>query len=393
MPAWPSMLKNLSRLTFQPMFAQPVQPIQPMLPTPVSATSTSPTPTPRKTLTDLDRKRMCQYAEEHPNAKQTEIGGIFGVERSTVSKVLRRKEKYLFQDDGSRSPIKRAKGRTPDVEKALGVWARNQERNGLLLTDEAIREKARAFASTSSTPESQQSWSSSWMEKFKQKNNLLGARPGIGSLAPESAELFPSAAWTSHTQSLVGTSSVSLQGIGSPFHSQSATSLNSAFTDNTQSTFSPGPLSPTSPSYTPDSGTVPGLSPPLTARPILPAPTSSNAHRPRSQTFPQMDHCMGGTSSTETSTTQSQIAGVLDFSMEEALETIPCTNDSREITFSPYNSSLRGITSAADALRGLQVVHEFIEQQPEGFLDYSESVTVGKLMEKLKLRCRANTNA
>ncbi|KAK3613241.1 hypothetical protein LTR22_028236, partial [Elasticomyces elasticus] len=206
MPAWPSMLKNSLHSTFQPMFAQPVQPIQPMLPTPVSATSTSPTPTPRKTLTDLDRKRMCQYAEEHPNAKQTEIGGIFGVERSTVSKVLRRKEKYLFQDDGSRSPIKRAKGRTPDVEKALGVWARNQERNGLLLTDEAIREKARAFASTSSTPESQQSWSSSWIENFKQRNNLLGARSRKGSLTPGDADFISGAASASHTPSLNGTS-------------------------------------------------------------------------------------------------------------------------------------------------------------------------------------------
>lgn len=45
---------------------------------------------------------------------------------STVSKVLRQKEKYLFQDDGSRSPIKRAKGRSPDVERALAVWAKNQ---------------------------------------------------------------------------------------------------------------------------------------------------------------------------------------------------------------------------------------------------------------------------
>ncbi|KAK3612812.1 hypothetical protein LTR22_028449, partial [Elasticomyces elasticus] len=224
-----------------------------------------PTPTPRKTLTDLDRKRMCQYAEEHPNAKQTEIGDIFGVERSTVSKVLRQKEKYLFQDDGSRSPIKRAKGRTPDVEKALGIWARNQERKGLPLTDEVIREKGRAFASTSTTPEIQQSWSSSWIEKFKQKNNLLGARPGIGSLAPESAEIFSGAAWTSHKQILVGTSSVSLQGIGSPYCSQGATSLNSASTENTHSTFSSEPLSSTSPSYTPDPGTVPGPSPPLTA--------------------------------------------------------------------------------------------------------------------------------
>ncbi|CRK14902.1 hypothetical protein BN1723_021026, partial [Verticillium longisporum] len=31
--------------------------------------------------------------------KQTEIGAMFGVERSTVSKVLRNKEKYLFPED------------------------------------------------------------------------------------------------------------------------------------------------------------------------------------------------------------------------------------------------------------------------------------------------------
>jgi len=79
MPQWPSMLNSQSQSTLQPIFPQPVQPIQPMslgsLPTPVSANSSRSTSTPRKTLSDLDRKRMCQYAEEHPNSKQTEIGG------------------------------------------------------------------------------------------------------------------------------------------------------------------------------------------------------------------------------------------------------------------------------------------------------------------------------
>lgn len=101
MPQWPSMLSSQSHSTFQPVYPPPVQPIQPItlgaLQTPVSATSTRSASTPRKTLTDIDRKRMCQYAEEHPNSKQTEIGGmspvsilgdrsdnaiaIFGVER------------------------------------------------------------------------------------------------------------------------------------------------------------------------------------------------------------------------------------------------------------------------------------------------------------------------
>lgn len=34
------------------------------------------TSTPRRTLTDLDRRKMCLYHEENPTIKQTEIGGM-----------------------------------------------------------------------------------------------------------------------------------------------------------------------------------------------------------------------------------------------------------------------------------------------------------------------------
>ncbi|EMD00578.1 hypothetical protein BAUCODRAFT_144230 [Baudoinia panamericana UAMH 10762] len=456
MPQWPSMLSSQSHQPFQPIFPQPIQPIQPVtigaLQTPVSAVSSKSSSTPRKTLTDLDRKRMCQYAEDNPNSKQTEIGAIFGVERSTVSKVLRQKEKYLCQDDGSRSPVKRAKGRSPDIERALAVWAKNQERKGMPLTDEVIREKARAFASTSSTPESHHVVSSSWIEKFKLKNNLMGARSRKGSLAPDDADVLSATASSSHTP--CGTSPVSPQGVGSPspvdlhstrsqeslrndspggyldfsgrhgpFHSQSATSLNSAFTDTAPSSFSPGPLSPTSPFFTPDSGTAPSpfiQQPPLTARPVLPATTrNSNNQRPRSQTFPLMDQYASADAATPTYIS----ATVLDSPMEEAPDPIasidgtvrsarheerPSTTTPaetmrppplpahvleirRELTPSTSNSSLRATTSPEEALRALEVVHSFFEQQPNGFLDFQESVTMGKLMEKLKLRSRASS--
>nr|POF17353.1 hypothetical protein CFP56_65220 [Quercus suber] len=90
MPQWPSMLGSSHQSThqqpvyqpmYQPVYLPPVQPNQPMsvgqAQTPVSATSSrsATATTPRKTLTDQDRKRMCQYAEDHPNSKQTEIGG------------------------------------------------------------------------------------------------------------------------------------------------------------------------------------------------------------------------------------------------------------------------------------------------------------------------------
>jgi hypothetical protein len=47
--------------------------------TPVSASTASTTTagsTSRRTLTDDDRRRICEYHESHPDAKQTEIGGM-----------------------------------------------------------------------------------------------------------------------------------------------------------------------------------------------------------------------------------------------------------------------------------------------------------------------------
>ncbi|KAK3713022.1 hypothetical protein LTR37_008707 [Vermiconidia calcicola] len=459
MPQWPSMLNSqVHSQPYQPVFPQPVLPMQPTsigpLQTPISATSTRSTSTPRKTLTDADRKRMCQYAEDHPNSKQTEIGAIFGVERSTVSKVLRQRDKYLLQDDGNRSPVKRVKGRSPDIERALAVWAKNQEKRGLPLTDDIIRDKARAFSAPTTSPENQQLLSSSWLEKFKLRNNLMGARSRKGSLAPDDSEGVSATASSSHTPS--GTSPISPQGIGSPelhsaqshdslkdespdsyvefgrhgpFHSQSTNSLNSAFTDTAPSSFSPGPLSPTSPFYTPESGTAPGpFAPPLTARPILPAVTAANAQRPRSQTFPLLDQYISGSGSMDAATPRYVTTTILDSPMEEPPD--PLINmdeivrvtqpEERPHTVTPVETMrppplparvvsgesrrellpltstthISGATSPEDAQRALEVVMSFIEQQPTGFLDSQESMQMGmhmgKLMEKLRLQSRGS---
>jgi hypothetical protein len=59
--------------------------------TPVSASTASATvtlitttagATPRRTLTDDDRRRMCEYHESHPGIKQAEIGGMSVLDHS-----------------------------------------------------------------------------------------------------------------------------------------------------------------------------------------------------------------------------------------------------------------------------------------------------------------------
>ncbi|KAK0623432.1 hypothetical protein B0T14DRAFT_177114 [Immersiella caudata] len=76
---WPSMLTNPNN--YGPHSAPPVAipPVTaPLKPSKLPAIQTS---QPRKTLTDDDRRQMCQYAEDHPGVKQTDIGARFGVER------------------------------------------------------------------------------------------------------------------------------------------------------------------------------------------------------------------------------------------------------------------------------------------------------------------------
>lgn len=65
-PTWPSMLTNPTGYVSLPPNSAPMR--QTKLPT-LHA------PTPRKTLTDQDRRKMCQYHEDNPTVKQTEIGG------------------------------------------------------------------------------------------------------------------------------------------------------------------------------------------------------------------------------------------------------------------------------------------------------------------------------
>lgn len=80
-PQWPSML------TSQSSYSTPTLPTTSTT-TPVSAGSsnshslqirqtTTGGNTPRRTLTDDDRRRMCQYAEDNPGIKQTDIGRMF----------------------------------------------------------------------------------------------------------------------------------------------------------------------------------------------------------------------------------------------------------------------------------------------------------------------------
>jgi hypothetical protein len=103
MPQWPSMLTSQAGYA-QPMFPTTMMPMAPPMGTPLSAgaagvTTSRPASTPRRTLTDADRKRMCEYAEQNPNTKQTEIGRTsspllpFGFAADVTCRIVWRRKK------------------------------------------------------------------------------------------------------------------------------------------------------------------------------------------------------------------------------------------------------------------------------------------------------------
>jgi hypothetical protein len=335
-----------------------------------------------------------------------------------------------------------------------------QEKKGFALSDEAIRHKAQAFSATSNNPDAQAGLSTSWLEKFKHKNNLMGARSRKGSLAQDDADDTSLTASTSHSPNNGSPTSrhasssplaedthearnnddmrsqipsgYSEMGRGNPFRSDSHASLNSAFTETLPS-FSPTPLSPlTSPFFTPDSGTAPGpfvaqhprqsLQTNGVGQNHMNANVDSNAHanhRPRSQTFPFLDYNMSdAVSSVDPPTPKYMTSNNYDSPMQELADPLPNLNSAvhgmpsgnrmqnmtpselmrppplpsnvnvpRSLT--PASSSAMSGTSPEEARKAMEVVLSFFEQQPNGFLDMQESITVGKLMEKLRLQTRA----
>ena len=91
MPQWPSQITNPSESS-PPASVPTHRPILPLSKTsPIPTINTAPLPAPapikpthssttsRRTLSDSDRRRMCEYHNENPNVKQTEIGSKLAI--------------------------------------------------------------------------------------------------------------------------------------------------------------------------------------------------------------------------------------------------------------------------------------------------------------------------
>jgi transposase-like protein len=281
---WPSQLTNPSPGSFSapPLSVTPLS----------SATPTEAPPRPpaqpekaRKTLSNEQKRAMCQYHQDHPHARQADIGQKFGVERSTVSKVLRQKDQYLKPDpelEQEQASGKRAKTKHPDFDRTLSNLLRRQQEQGFEFKDEEILERARMMAKVSGKQDSVLSTINlSWLQKFKQKHGVGSAgrlmRRASETNIPDSARMSTAMRVGSRKTGALGISPPSPSAQRSPvsatksdeeaaadgldydftYHhpeaSLSTTSLSSDMRDTGNSSYSANTMSPTGPfTFSPD---------------------------------------------------------------------------------------------------------------------------------------------
>lgn len=356
---------------------------------------------------------------------------------STVSKVLRKREKYLMSpEDRSQSPIKRNKGKLPDIDKAMAIWVRKQLQIGLNISDEELLQQARHFAiNTGGNDDSLlKALNQNWVDKFRQKNHIRTAKqltrrasetsipnaskmtsPPLGKsfVSSPANEQSPLSADRSDEEAQHGLGFISYLGEGSNFKlaaSQSATALNTAVPDTGGTSFSASAMSPaTRFQFTPDPN-VGSFSPMDQSRQSVAA--SSKFSRPRSQTFPTLEVELMNQQDSHDSTVRMDPSNSVPASALEspAQEPHPApfgldtTISSPHLHHSSSNSSMAtsttvtsGITATPvistptsptqeDARRAVDTLLSFIQSNgSSGFVDHNEYTTLLRLTDKLRL--------
>ncbi|KAL1888939.1 hypothetical protein Cpir12675_005973 [Ceratocystis pirilliformis] len=201
---WPSMLTgsmNTSPYSASPMLmAQPDKARQAR-----SRQAKSSGRGPRKMLSNEDKHRMWLFHQKNPGKKQTEIGDMFGVERSTVSKVLCKKKRDLKLPDQKMSrgqQSSQSRPQLPDIEGVLGTWAQDMISQGSAPTDQDLLDHANRLLSTTQRGAGNKKavprLDHHWLKNFKQRYGLASSPivpspqqrlPDIGSVGGETQRM------------------------------------------------------------------------------------------------------------------------------------------------------------------------------------------------------------
>jgi hypothetical protein len=145
-------------------------------------------------LFTIDRRDICAYARDNPDVRQEDIARKWGVERSTISKILKHKAKWLSVPADETVMI--SKGRFvrlvslldhlvniarhlrsrkfPQVELRLKDWLWQRHENRSAISDAMIRDEALRIAAELNISRDAFKASSGWVEDIKELYGISG---------------------------------------------------------------------------------------------------------------------------------------------------------------------------------------------------------------------------
>ncbi|THG97292.1 hypothetical protein EW026_g4675 [Hermanssonia centrifuga] len=113
-------------------------------------------------------------ATENPHMKQSEIAENFGIERSTVSKILAKKDKWLrVSDNEMRFVAKLRPTKFYMIEGPMTEWLLECATNNVILTDALIRDKAKSLI-PDWVADGRFKASPGWLDNFKRRHGIKG---------------------------------------------------------------------------------------------------------------------------------------------------------------------------------------------------------------------------
>jgi hypothetical protein len=128
------------------------------------------------TLTDSQKYELCLYANENKKTRSDYIDWVeqkwdVRIDKSTVTRILKTKEKRLSSDQIN-STQKRHKSVTfPELELALKEFILSYQHR-IILSDAILIEKAKLLARGLGVPENTLLFSSGWLYSFKKCNGI-----------------------------------------------------------------------------------------------------------------------------------------------------------------------------------------------------------------------------
>ena len=126
----------------------------------------------RVPITALTKQEICLKKRENLKLRDEDLAKEYGLDRSTITKILKQREKWLAIDPNSNYAKQKTQKspKFPQIEEALSQWLSHNIGNGSV-SDAQLQEKALELAQTYGLRNEFQA-SNGWISKFKNRHQF-----------------------------------------------------------------------------------------------------------------------------------------------------------------------------------------------------------------------------